>query len=373
SVRWTGLIEPPVTGIYTFWIDPEGSRLMIDGEIVVNAWMKGARYRMGQIRLEAGRKVPIKVELRADGPAAKVLLQWYPPGQSRQAVPASQLYPPGDAAAPEVSLTATAATVTEGGTPVELKVERRGDTSRPLTVRLAPRAEIGTMLVLRLAERGDAVAGRDYAPVPDSITIPAGQAAASVPFVALDDKLPGQDRKAVFALDFNAGYNAAGGPVTIAIKNKHAPAPGGGTGLKGEYFAGKDFTNLKVTRVDATVDFGTDRWDQRPPAAGLDNKAMYAIRWTGEIEPLFSETYKIEAPASVYSTLRVWIDGKQVIDAQGKDALRIARVPLTAGRKVPIKIEYATTNFYGSNVHLLWSSASQFEQVVPKSQLYSAP
>jgi hypothetical protein len=71
-------------------------------------------------------------------------------------VPASQLYPSGDAAAPEVSLTASAATVTEGGPPLQLKVERRGETSRLLTVRLAPRADIGTMLVLCLAERGDA-------------------------------------------------------------------------------------------------------------------------------------------------------------------------------------------------------------------------
>src|SRR5215210_4968522 len=50
-------------------------------------------------------------------------------------------------------------------------------------------------------------------------------------------------------------------------------------GLRGEYFDNEDFTNLKLTRTDATVDlslgFGTP-----DPLIGSET---FSIRWTGQV------------------------------------------------------------------------------------------
>jgi hypothetical protein len=99
--------------------------------------------------------------------------------------------------------------------------------------------------------------------------------------------------------------------------------------------------------------------------------AQFSARWTGLLEPEFSEEYTFYTRSN--DGVRLWIDDKLVIEnwtdhAETEDK---GAVKLEAGKKHRIKLEY----FYagGSGVtRLFWSSASQKREVVPAARLYLA-
>src|SRR5687768_8106765 len=62
----------------------------------------------------------------------------------------------------------------------------------------------------------------------------------------------------------------------------------GGTGLRGEYFDNRDFTALKLTRVDPSINFAWGTGSPAP-AVGADT---FSVRWTGRVSPRYSETYR---------------------------------------------------------------------------------
>lgn len=53
-----------------------------------------------------------------------------------------------------------------------------------------------------------------------------------------------------------------------------------GNGLKGEYYDNKDFTNLKLTRIDAGVNFD---WGSGSPATSV-GADTFSVRWTGQVQ-----------------------------------------------------------------------------------------
>lgn len=97
SIRWTGWLQAPLTGEYTFIVDgDDGFRLRIDGELVLEDW-KGriAGYPIeGTKRLEAGRFYSFALEFFEQGGAAVVKLSWRRPGHARtEIIPAAVLWP----------------------------------------------------------------------------------------------------------------------------------------------------------------------------------------------------------------------------------------------------------------------------------------
>ena len=127
-----------------------------------------------------------------------------------------------------------------------------------------------------------------------------------------------------------------------------------GTGLKGEYFDNANFTNLKVTRTDAQVNFdwGTGSPD---PSIGADT---FSVRWSGLLLVPETGTY-------MFSTLnsdgaRLYVNGVAVIDDyvdQGTNWKDGASVNLTAGQIVDLQMEYYENN--GSAVaKLKWTGPS---------------
>lgn len=140
-----------------------------------------------------------------------------------------------------------------------------------------------------------------------------------------------------------------------------------GDGLTGQYFHNADLTGLAVERTEA-VNFN---WGAGAPAAGLDPDT-FSVRWMGQIEPLFSETY------SFYTTsnqgVRLWVDGKLLIDNwQPHDTQEdVATIALTAGERYDLRMEYYE-QFGAAEIRLEWSSGSQSRQVVPAAQLYGSP
>jgi Glycosyl hydrolase family 9/Legume lectin domain/PA14 domain len=146
-----------------------------------------------------------------------------------------------------------------------------------------------------------------------------------------------------------------------------AAAPiGNGHGLQAEYFDNADFTNRKVTRIDAAVNFD---WGNGSPDAAIAADT-FSARWSGQVLAQYSETY------TFYTTgddgIRLTVNGQQLINGWKDQAPTeySGSIQLIAGQKYDIQLEYFE-NGGGAVAKLAWSSASQARQIIPKAQLFS--
>lgn len=86
--------------------------------------------------------------------------------------------------------------------------------------------------------------------------------------------------------------------------------------------------------------------------------------------PLYSQTY------TFYTTtddgVRLWVNDQLLIDKWVDQAAKewSGTIPLTAGQKYSIKMEYFES-FGGAESRLRWSSASQAKEIIPKQQLFT--
>ncbi|KPL23737.1 MAG: hypothetical protein AMJ75_05450, partial [Phycisphaerae bacterium SM1_79] len=165
----------------------------------------------------------------------------------------------------------------------------------------------------------------------------------------------------VTAVDIAINESGYSGEVS-ATPEEGAAAPG----LHGDYYDNIDFTNLTVTRVDATVNFNWGN-DSPDPLIGADT---FSIRWTGRVQPQYSETY------TFYTTtddgVRLWVNNQLIIDKwidQGPTEWS-GTISLTGEVKYGIKMEYYE-NGGGAVAELRWSSPSQPKEIIPQSRLYS--
>ncbi|NIA15915.1 MAG: hypothetical protein GWP08_17775 [Nitrospiraceae bacterium] len=137
-------------------------------------------------------------------------------------------------------------------------------------------------------------------------------------------------------------------------------------GLFGEYFNGIGLTDLVLTRVDSTVDFewGVDSPDALLPAD------MFSVRWTGTVEPAYSETYTFYTNSD--DGVRLWLDGELVISnwsnhAPTEDSYTTPSA-LVAGQQYTIRMEFYEYGG-GATVQLSWSSASESKAIIASSFL----
>lgn len=157
-------------------------------------------------------------------------------------------------------------------------------------------------------------------------------------------------------------------PREVAPREALFPAQPGGSGLKAEYYDHDDFTDLRVTRVDGTVDFD---WGLQAPFPSLDSDD-FSVRWTGQVEPERSEEYTFTVLSD--DGVRLWIGDRLLIDdwtVRGTRE-RSGAVRLEEGRKVDLRLEYFE-RVHTANVRLLWSSAGTPRDVILRSRLYPAP
>ncbi len=141
---------------------------------------------------------------------------------------------------------------------------------------------------------------------------------------------------------------------------------GAGNGLHGTYFQGRDFTIPVLSRIDERIDFD---WGSGAPDPVVPND-QFSVRWTGQIEPLFSELYTFHIRSD--NGRRLWVDGQLIID-QWLDDWNVTysgQIELEAGRKYDIRLEYFE-EVGGANIQFSWESPSQFLEIVPQSQLYT--
>ena len=136
------------------------------------------------------------------------------------------------------------------------------------------------------------------------------------------------------------------------------------TGLTGNYFAGITLGGPAHIRNDATVNFN---WGNgfADPNVGPE---LFSVRWTGRINPPFTETYRFYANSD--DGVRLWVNSILLIDnwTDHGPTENSGTITLTAGIRYDITMEYY--NKAGSAlIQLLWSSPSTPKQIVPRERL----
>jgi len=148
------------------------------------------------------------------------------------------------------------------------------------------------------------------------------------------------------------------------------PSGGGGPGLQGDYYDNIDFTNLKTTRTDATVnfDFGTGI----PAGTALTSGDTFSVRWTGQVQPQFSESYTFYTVSD--DGVRLWVNNQLLIDKWIDQAPTewSGNITVTANQKYDIRMDFYE-NGGGAQARLSWSSASTPKAIIPQSQLFLPP
>jgi beta-glucosidase len=81
SVRWTGKLAPPESGLYQLGaLADDGVRVYLDGELLIDAWASGqaspTRAVMKEAKLEAGRFYDIRIEYYDDARSAIARFVW---------------------------------------------------------------------------------------------------------------------------------------------------------------------------------------------------------------------------------------------------------------------------------------------------------
>ncbi|HEX4265646.1 MAG TPA: chitobiase/beta-hexosaminidase C-terminal domain-containing protein [Verrucomicrobiae bacterium] len=152
---------------------------------------------------------------------------------------------------------------------------------------------------------------------------------------------------------------------------------GSGTGLTGNYWTNTTsaaFTNVNfsavptLTRTDAVVNFN---WSTNGPTPTI-GRTNYVVRWTGCVQPQFTEPYTFYTTAN--AGVRLYVNGRLLIDnwvAQSATT-RSNTVTLAGQQLYNIQLDYfyGTTNAGGSQVSLSWGGPSTPQAIIPQSQLY---
>lgn len=161
-----------------------------------------------------------------------------------------------------------------------------------------------------------------------------------------------------------------------------------GTGLRGTYYRGDA---VAFTRVDSRLRFGALNDNDSGAGAPAEFDDLRVV-WEGELEPVLTEPHLF----SVYFTglCKLWVAGQLVLNsAEGAKpwsrpfcgdllgpakTLDSAPVTLTAGRRVPVKIEWRAlekvrtkdSGYHGPLFHLHWETRTQDRQTIPATALY---
>ncbi|MEJ6480734.1 PA14 domain-containing protein [Nostoc punctiforme UO1] len=393
SARWTGQVQAKYSETYNFYTTADdGVRLWVNGQQIINQFVnQSATESVGSIALVAGQKYDIKLEYFENTVTAVSKLAWSSATQAKEIIPQSQLYSQIDAPAPvsgngnglkaeyydnidftNLKVTRTDATVnndwgygspdpTIGADTFSARWTGQVQAKYSETYNFYTTADDGVRLWVNGQQIINQFVNQSATESVGSIALVAGQ--------KYDIKLEYFENTvtAVSKLAWSsANQTKEIIPQSQLYSQSAGPAIGNGNGLKAEYYDNIDFTNLKVTRTDATVnnDWGYGSPD---PTIGADT---FSARWTGQVQAKYSETYNFYTTAD--DGVRLWVNGQQIINQFVNQSATesVGSIALVAGQKYDIKLEYFE-NTVTAVSKLAWSSATQTKEIIPQSQLYS--
>ena len=241
-------------------------------------------------------------------------------------------------------------------------VSRGGFPLNAITVNLGINAPGATM----------ATEGLDHEFLLRPVTFPVGVSVQSITLVPLAHTNLLNPVVASMKLQAGAGYSV-GTASNASVVIYPSPTPTG-TGLTAQYFdnASSTYTNAanfsgtNFTQLDSKIDF---TWSTNSPVPGIAN-TTYSVRWTGQVQPQYSETYVFVVRTDDGSKL--WVNDQLLLDdwrSKSVSDTNSLAIELQAGVRYNIKIEYFQ-NTGSAEAHLSWYSESQPKQIIPTERLY---
>jgi len=126
-----------------------------------------------------------------------------------------------------------------------------------------------------------------------------------------------------------------------------------------------------LTRAEPGIDYN---WGGDAPGPGVD-APVFSVRWTGELNVPFTETYTFYT--NVFSAVRLWVDDEliignwmahhMVIEYQAKKDLEVGTVPIV------MEIANVEGGGYGGGANmqaqLSWSNPSLLKEIIPQTAL----
>ena len=221
---------------------------------------------------------------------------------------------------------------------------------------------------------GFATASLDYSNnLPVSIALPAGTSFKTITLTPLAN--PSAQTPVVAQLKLLPGANYfAGSPGAASVVIYPSPTASG-TGLFAQYFTNSSTvytnaanfnpTNLILSRIDPGIDF---TWTNGL-SPNLSN-GLYTVRWTGQVQPQYSETYVFDVLSD--DGVKLWVNDQLLIDkwqTQNGGSEWTNAIVLQSGTRYDLKMEYLQ-NGSKAQAHLSWYSADQSKQIIPNSVLY---
>ena len=141
---------------------------------------------------------------------------------------------------------------------------------------------------------------------------------------------------------------------------------GPGGGIKADYFNNiSGYGAPAVTRIDPAVDF---TWGDDSPDPAVDGD-YFSVRWSGDLEPVFTDTYTFTVRTNGYVTL--WIDDNKLIERQLLTSAPVedgGTMKLVAGQIYPIRMEYEV-GAGPAAIQLFWQSPGQSRQIISPGTL----
>jgi hypothetical protein len=337
SIRWTGRVQPPVNGSYTFTtIADDGVRLWVNGQLLIDNWIDQAATPRSSapVTLVGGALYDLKMEYYEHAQLATARLQWAYPGQAQAVIPQSQLYAPANRP-PVVSAGADRTITLPSTVSLTGTASDDGQPSPP-----------GTLTVAWSKVSG-----------PGTVTFgSANTLSTSASFSAAGS----------YTLRLSVSDSALTTTDDVIVTG-NPPSP---NGLTAQYFndpgTGAHFGTLVLTRVDSTINFD---WGTASPAAGVtaDN---FSVRWTGRVEAPVTGSYRFSTVSD--DGIRVWVNGQLVINNWTDHAPTTntsAAIALTAGTRYAMTVEYYERGG-GATARLQWSYPGQATQIVPQARLF---
>jgi glucose/arabinose dehydrogenase/mono/diheme cytochrome c family protein len=167
--------------------------------------------------------------------------------------------------------------------------------------------------------------------------------------------LPGQYQVTARAVD-QAGNEAFSSARTVQLVQVAE------NGLVAQHWAASDFTDLKVTRIEGTVDFN---YGQGSPASSIGPDG-FSSRWTGSVVARAAGVYTFTVASG--EPVQLWVNGSLLVSAASEQTprTRSGTISLGAGQAYDLRLEHVELTGL-SAIQLRWSGPGFSEELIPAS------